>query len=295
MFWDNKSDNENSKQKNESGKSKKSKMICSKNVWVDSQKEYENNERLQYEIEINRIKDDPNLLQEKSKNILKKASKIFTSDGIQKHGKLPPINQKSNNFNRDLSFKPQNSELDANGLTSNYYDPKYGNIYVIINIISNNANLNLDFNKEKSVKILDQTDDMNSVELNPDEFRNTYKSNFGRSDITSEFDLATEGRFKSSNLQFKMSYVNYLNDQTNSIPKHDTLKDHFASMMPFNDIKAEHNYFPNTILEKNKQRTKPFLIKKHSDASKIEVKDESFTPFSKVLCGKNNNYFKIFN
>lgn len=148
--------------------------------------------------------------------------------------------------------------------------------------------LYLDFNKEKSVKILDQTDEMNSVELNPDEFRNTFKSNFGRSDITSEFDLATEGRFKSSNLQFKMSYVNYLNDQTDSIPKHDTLKDHFASMMPVSDLKAEHNYFPNTILEKNKQRSKPFLVKKHSDAAKIEIKDESFTPFSKVFSGKNS-------
>lgn len=54
-------------------------------------------------------------------------------------------------------------------------------------------------------RIIDEIEDMeNSVELNPDEFRNTYKSNAGKSDITSEFDFAFDGRLKSSNLQFKL-------------------------------------------------------------------------------------------
>ena len=58
--------------------------------------------------------------------------------------------------------------------------------------------------------LMDQTDEIdNSLELHPDEFRNTFKSNFGRSDITSEFDLTVDGRFKNSNLHQKMSFVNH--------------------------------------------------------------------------------------
>lgn len=64
---------------------------------------------------------------------------------------------------------------------------------------------------EKSVKILmDQTDEIeNSLELHPDEFRNTYKSNFGRSDITSEFDLTVDGRFRGGNIREKQSFINH--------------------------------------------------------------------------------------
>jgi len=65
--------------------------------------------------------------------------------------------------------------------------------------------------KERSVKILmDNTDEIeNSVDLNLDDFRNTYKSNFAKSDITSEFDFTVDGRFKSNHVQQKRSFINH--------------------------------------------------------------------------------------
>lgn len=63
-----------------------------------------------------------------------------------------------------------------------------------------------EYPREPSIKVLDQTDELdNSVELYPDYFRNTYKSNAGKSDYTSEFDFTVDGRFKSSNFQKKIS------------------------------------------------------------------------------------------
>lgn len=100
---------------------------------------------------------------------------IVTNDGIQKHGRLPPIKASSR---ATLGAAP----IGEDRITES-----------------------IDFNREKSVKIImDQTDEMdNSIELHPDEFRNTYKSNFGKSDITSEFDFTVDGRFKSNNLNTK--------------------------------------------------------------------------------------------
>lgn len=105
---------------------------------------------------------------------------IVTNDGVQKHGRLPPIKQTS----KSSMFLPINGK-PANAIS-------------------------IELDREKSVKILmDQTDEMdNSLELCPDEFRNTYKSNFGKSDITSEFDFTVDGKFKNNNLQHKFSFRN---------------------------------------------------------------------------------------
>ena len=114
---------------------------------------------------------------------------IVTNDGVQKHGRLPPIRP----GNKNSMFLP------INGTPALF--------------------INIEYDREKSVKILmDQTDEIeNSIELYPDEFRNTFKSNFGKSDITSEFDFTVDGKFKNNNLQQKFSLRNNCKELLNRI------------------------------------------------------------------------------
>jgi len=156
----------------------------------------------------------------------------------------------------------------------------------------------IDINREKSVKIImDQTDEMdNSIELHPDDFRNTYKSNFGKSDITSEFDFTVDGRFRSNNLnknnidsnlgnnrllrialifiigQEALSPFNIQNEQVSQ-------KEQFPSMIQFND------YADVNEISKQKQTSKPFGLKKRtSHAHRLESNnDASFDPFRKSM------------
>lgn len=62
------------------------------------------------EQEIQKIKDNPNLLHEKNKEIISKATNIITQDGIMKHGKLQPLN----NDPRPLHLRNQQVSLFSN-------------------------------------------------------------------------------------------------------------------------------------------------------------------------------------
>jgi len=46
---------------------------------------------MEYGDEIGGIKNNPFLLNQENKNVRSKATMIVTGDGIQKHGRLPPI------------------------------------------------------------------------------------------------------------------------------------------------------------------------------------------------------------
>mmetsp|Transcript_19584 Transcript_19584/g.17330 ORF Transcript_19584/g.17330 Transcript_19584/m.17330 type:complete len:259 (-) Transcript_19584:54-830(-) len=126
---------------------------------------------------------------------------------------------------------------------------------------------------------MDQTDEMdNSVDLQLDEFRNTFKSNFGKSDITSEFDFTVDGRFKSNNLQHKRSMGGNGADTLSPFNIQDDPKDQFPSMVQFNDY-ADANDF-----RQQRQTSKPFGNKKRtSQQLGFQAKESAFDPLRKSV------------
>jgi hypothetical protein len=87
-------------------------------------------ELLQYEVEINQIKDDPYLLQESSKHRHSNSTIIYSRDGLQRPGKLPPIKEKNSQFNRNKIFNPPRNGFDVNDSSKNYYNTNYGKYLV---------------------------------------------------------------------------------------------------------------------------------------------------------------------
>eukprot|EP00344_Euplotes_crassus_P011942 CAMPEP_0196994460 /NCGR_PEP_ID=MMETSP1380-20130617/749_1 /TAXON_ID=5936 /ORGANISM="Euplotes crassus, Strain CT5" /LENGTH=300 /DNA_ID=CAMNT_0042409835 /DNA_START=467 /DNA_END=1369 /DNA_ORIENTATION=+ len=159
---------------------------------------------------------------------------IVTNDGVQKHGRLPPIKQTS----KSSMFLPIN-----------------------------------EFDREKSVQILmDQTDEMdNSIELYPDEFRNTYKSNFGKSDITSEFDFTVDGKFKNNNLQQKFSFRNNLPGGVSPSYAGARIEEKAPSVVQFRD------YANMDDIIRKSQTSKPFGSKKRtSQDARIDIQKSNF-------------------
>ena len=77
---------------------------------MNPNKEYEDIEGEQYKLEIEKIKNNPDLIYQQNKKILNKVTKIVTMDGVQRPGKLPPLNP---NYKPQLKYLKRKSFIFA--------------------------------------------------------------------------------------------------------------------------------------------------------------------------------------
>ena len=81
---------------------------------VQSKKEYDDIERNKIQTEITNVKNDPNKLHQKTKEIVTKTTNIITKDGVQKHGKLPPLISMTKQQSDLQPYEPQVCFLPLN-------------------------------------------------------------------------------------------------------------------------------------------------------------------------------------